>query len=327
MRTFLGLLCLCSHFLYAEQAEMMTVNYILEDIPAFEEYTTGGGGGKAVDPFGFGAPARPMESDLPWARKTANPEFLQQYFTQHLGIEFPEGSWMNFQRAGNVLTMHNTLTQHAWLKIGLIKFHLLPSQIQINLRMVSFKQDMIDKLERQHPAGIPDALIVALWQKGEGETIASQSVKTINGVNAIIECVDDVTYPTSMILNRKGQPGDAAVPGYESFETRKVGVILNVTPVQNSSLQNFNLVILPEKVEHRENPDKMNPELRPMIPIFRNLNITTSVVLGNGGTLVLGHSSSMDHQNRIFLMVSVQMMDAKGGPVNFPKRDAEEVQP
>jgi hypothetical protein len=80
-------------------------------------------------------------------------------------------------------------------------------------------------------------------------------------------------------------------------------------------------------VEHRENPDKMNPELRPMIPIFRNLNITTSVVLGNGGTLVLGHSSSMDHQNRIFLMVSVQMMDAKGGPVNFPKRDAEEVQP
>lgn len=56
-----------------------------------------------------------MESDLPWARKTANPKFLEEYFTLHMGIVFPEGSWMKFQLAGNVLSMRNTLEQHAFL--------------------------------------------------------------------------------------------------------------------------------------------------------------------------------------------------------------------
>ncbi len=342
MRYILYTFIFCSGVLFAqEKPAFETRNYVLNQVPMLYTSTTysvssygkgGGGNPFGGDPFGGGErpPSKPAESDLPWARKTANPKFLEEYFTQHLGIEFPEGSWMKFQKAGNVLSMRNSEKQHAWLKLGLAQHDLIPTQVKLSLRMVEFDQGMMDQLERQHLSGIPDDLILELWEDGEGKTIASQSVKTVHGVNAILECVDEIIYPTEMAYRKEANPEEKdadLLPEYGGFETRNIGAVLNITPTVNQSKRSINLVLLPEKANKQKDPDDQLEKLIPFTPLFRSLNMTSSLIINSGATLVAGHSSSLDNKSQIFLLISAELVDAQGQAVTFPVDEFEEEQP
>jgi hypothetical protein len=286
----------------------------------------GGGDPFAGDPFGGGpTPSRnvSLESDLPWARKTANPEFLKQYISHHLGITFPEGSWISYQRAGHILHMHNTEANHAWLRFGLIQNRYMEYNIQLTLRMITFPDDLIDPLDRKHPAGIPDAELISLWQSGKGKTLSSQNIKTINGVNAIIQCVEEIRYPTEIDAvppseDEKRKQSDALKKVYGGVETRSVGAILNVNPTVSQNLNRLNLVLLPEVASLKGNNPLHPEELQPITPIFKSMNVTTSVVIENGSSQIIGISTDIIPNQWVVLILGASLTDESGHPMRIP---------
>ncbi|MCC5847179.1 MAG: hypothetical protein JJU29_03715 [Verrucomicrobia bacterium] len=329
------LVVLLSGLICVQGAEMLTRSYVIGQIPVFHEQPHGGGGGfgdafggEPVVGRGDVSPRRPRadESDLPWARRTANPEFLQQYVTHHLGVEFPEGSWLRYQRAGHVLHMHNTEDNHAFMKFGLISHRLLAYQVALTLRMVRFDDAVIEALERNHPAGIPDRLLVDLWREGEGEVLSSQSLKTINGVNAIIHCVEEFIYPTHMRTTSEKKASGAAEnenpekhpPVYGGHETMQIGAIFNITPTVSADMQTVNLMLLPETTQLKGDNPLHPPELQPMTPIFHSINLTTALVVQSGSTLVAGQSSDLVPGSWIVIFVGAQLVDTKGEPIELP---------
>lgn len=285
----------------------------------------GGGGGDPFDPFAplggdaFGnaasLPETLVSQFLPWARKVDKPGFIQAWFESEMGVTFPEGSWIRYQESGSILAMHNTAENQSLLQSALIKRELLSFQVNIRFRLLAFPVEQIDSLDRKYPAGIPGKEIITMWQEGEGKTLGRQGVSTINGVNAIVECVTEVIYPTQMVT--AASDGDET-PVYGGHETRNVGFILNVTPMVQLNPNLINLTMIPEHAEKlQDKQEELPAELRPMVPLFDSLNLTTSTIQRNGKPQVIAHSTSRDGQQVYYLVVSATLNDIEGSPLGI----------
>jgi len=149
----------------------------------------------------------------------------------------------------------------------------------------------------------------AIEQNGNSDLLSAPRVTTLNGVNAIIEVVEEIIYPTEFDVTENdieiqgggGDDGDqpvfippTVIPG--GFETREVGVILNVTPTVSADNYTINLVMLPEIAElvdwiqyGTQVPigDQVFIVNMPQ-PVFASRNITTSMIVWDGHTVVMG---------------------------------------
>ena len=147
----------------------------------------------------------------------------------------------------------------------------------------------------------------ALEQKGALDVLSCPRVTTKSGVNAFIKVVEEIIYPTEFQeqsagqivggFNQQLQPGETANaaqlpsrPPYPStFETREVGVILNVTPIVGPDGQTVDLTLVPEVAELARWIDYGPAGLYPLLqPVFSSRNVTTSVTVWDGQTIVMG---------------------------------------
>lgn len=154
-------------------------------------------------------------------------------------------------------------------------------------------------------------VVHALDKTGNADLLSAPSVTTVNNQQAQIELVDEIIYPGEYDLQPPtfssgggggGQlltPG-VAVPG--DFKTRDVGVILNVTPSVGSDRKTITLTLIPEVSEFVEfvdygttfitpQPDGAAPITQhiPILqPIFRTSNVSATVIVNDGETIVLG---------------------------------------
>lgn len=156
----------------------------------------------------------------------------------------------------------------------------------------------------------PEVKVVlqALSQHGGTDLLSAPRVTTRSGVNAQIQVVKEIIYPTEfeseVITIDREQVGGGTIqervvtvtPG--SFETREVGVILNVTPTVGPDGYTIDLTMVPEVAElvdwlqygstvgtdNNGNPIAYNiPQ-----PVFASRNVTTSIVIWDGQTVVMG---------------------------------------
>ncbi|MFO1528649.1 MAG: hypothetical protein U1F77_02670 [Kiritimatiellia bacterium] len=150
-----------------------------------------------------------------------------------------------------------------------------------------------------------------LDQKGNSDLLSAPRVTTLTGVNAVIEVVREIIYPTEFDVSENdvqvnqgfGGANAAAVPFIPptvipgGFETRQVGVILNVTPTINPDNYTINLVLLPEIAElvdwlqygtqiGLENGQTFAVNMPQ--PVFASRNVTTTMVVWDGHTVVMG---------------------------------------
>ncbi|MEM7392477.1 MAG: hypothetical protein AAF492_09010, partial [Verrucomicrobiota bacterium] len=146
----------------------------------------------------------------------------------------------------------------------------------------------------------------ALNQKGNVDVLSAPRVTTRTGLNAIIEVVEEIIYPSEFETNVQSFDsvvtdidGDlrnvrtrAVVVTPGSFETREVGVILNVTPTVGPDGYTIELTMSPEVAELVDwiqygsvfGDQVINiPQ-----PIFSSRNVTTSIVIWDGQTVVMG---------------------------------------
>jgi len=139
----------------------------------------------------------------------------------------------------------------------------------------------------------------AIDQKDWSDLLSAPRVTTISGQQAQIEVVQELTYPTEYdteTINIGGGLGGQTdlisgevfmvTPG--NWEKRDVGIILNVTPTVSADGKMISLVLMPEVTDLVKWINYGN-EIYPINqPIFESRNVTTSVYVNDGETIVLG---------------------------------------
>jgi general secretion pathway protein D len=146
-------------------------------------------------------------------------------------------------------------------------------------------------------------IINALSQKKSADVLSAPKVTTISGAQAQIRVVQEFIYPSEY-----SQPAvaDGALPTPSiptAFKTREVGVILNVTPTVGADGYTINLTLVPEvsaflgMLDYSPDPIvaiQSNFNAAIMVPykiwqpLFETRNLTTSIVIWDGQTVVLG---------------------------------------
>jgi len=157
----------------------------------------------------------------------------------------------------------------------------------------------------------PEVTVVlqALSQHGGSDLLSAPRVTTRSGVNAQIQVVKEIIYPTEFdvtqpTMNTDGNVTMSPVVTPGMFETRETGVILNVTPTVGPDGYTIDLVMAPEVAElvdwiqygsaitvetgivgaRQQNTYQFNmPQ-----PVFTSRNVTTSIVIWDGQTVVMG---------------------------------------
>ena len=148
-----------------------------------------------------------------------------------------------------------------------------------------------------------EVVVRALAQKKSTDLLSAPRITTISGNAAQIRVVQEFIYPTEF---EPPQVSDNVVSPFtpSGFKTREVGVLLNVTPQVGADGYTINLTLIPEVSEFlgfidyspgdtvfRQGGgtgDTVRVENKIQQPLFASRNLTTSVVVWDGQTVVLG---------------------------------------
>lgn len=154
----------------------------------------------------------------------------------------------------------------------------------------------------------PELTVVlhALEQKDGANLLSAPKVTTKSGSNAKIKVVEELIYPTEYQQNIQSlgttSSGNQSVTKIvvtpSAFETRDLGVILDVTPTVGPDNETIDLIMLPQVVElarwidygsDQPTGDGNNTQHVPLLqPVFHCRDITTSISIWDGQTVVMG---------------------------------------
>ena len=150
----------------------------------------------------------------------------------------------------------------------------------------------------------PDVTMViqALSQHGGSDLLSAPRVTTRSGVNAQIQVVREIIYPMEfdseiITIDQENEVGNtwqqlAAVSTPGDFQTRETGVILNVTPTVGPDGYTIDLVMAPEVCELSDwiqyGGAVGDYFFNQPMPVFTSRNVTTSIVIWDGQTVVMG---------------------------------------
>ncbi len=150
-------------------------------------------------------------------------------------------------------------------------------------------------------------IVHALSQRGGIDLLSAPRVTTRSGVNAQIQVVKEIIYPTEFEVTQPTiqSEGNLVTPPTVTpggFETRETGVILNVTPTVGPDGYTIDLTLAPEVSElvgwiqygsevtlpmGDQGSDRTFVFNIPQ-PVFSSRNVTTSIVIWDGQTVVMG---------------------------------------
>jgi len=164
-----------------------------------------------------------------------------------------------------------------------------------------------------------ERLLAAIAKTPGARVIASLAVLTINGQQTQSEDVEELTFPTEYdteTINIGGSFGGQTnlisgevfmvTPG--NWEKRDVGIILNVTPTVSADGKMISLVLMPEVTDLVRWVNYGNEFYPINQPIFETRNVTTSVYVNDGETIVLGGlitDKTTTYQDKVPLLGSI----------------------
>ena len=141
-----------------------------------------------------------------------------------------------------------------------------------------------------------ETVLHLLEESKKTKTLSAPRVTTLNNQSAVIRVVDEFNYPTryevSLIqfdINGDGDFDDAGETEFanvpQDLQKRDVGILLNVTPSVGNDLKTITLVLAPEVSSFSQFRDLGGGVT---VPEFTSSQLTTSVVIEDGQTVVLG---------------------------------------
>jgi len=253
---------------------------------------------------------------------------LKKYFGD-LGVSFPPGSSISYDTAGSRIVMRNTPENTELFEKVLAALNVVPNQVEIDVAFVSFELKLVEEVARKSGrAAVSGEKIKSLWQEGKGRLVGTSKIVTRSGVNGQSKGVDEVIYPTEF-TSAPGTNGAAGasdpVPG--AFETRELGIIANATPTVGPDGYTVDVTFVPEFCEllfhddvgfEKAQPDGKKTAIRLHQPRFHSRNLTTSVVMWDGETLVAGAMPNSGVTEITYVFVTARLIDPSGRPVNTP---------
>lgn len=140
------------------------------------------------------------------------------------------------------------------------------------------------------------AAMHALQEKQNVKTLSAPRITTLNNQTATIEVVDEYIYPTryeaSLVqydINGDGDFDDAGETEWinvpQDFVTRNVGILLHVKPSVGVDKKSITLALTPEV---SEDAGSFTYSGNVSIPNFTTRNLSTSVMVKDGETIVMG---------------------------------------
>ncbi len=137
------------------------------------------------------------------------------------------------------------------------------------------------------------AILHALAQKGDSNVLSAPKVTTVNNSQAQIKIVSELIYPTEFEItppstNEWGSIVTPAVVIPGTFETREVGILLSVVPTVGADKKTITLAIIPEVSSLTSWINYGTDRLPARQPQFETRNLSTSVVINDGDTVVMG---------------------------------------
>jgi general secretion pathway protein D len=155
-------------------------------------------------------------------------------------------------------------------------------------------------------------VIKAVSQKKSTDILSAPKVTTVSGNQAQIRVVQEFIYPSEYSQPSAG--GQVITPSIPSaFKTREIGVLLNVTPTVGADNFTINLTLIPEVSEFlgfldyspgsvkqttqgqttvgtSGSTSNMTTDVpfKVVQPLFASRNVSTSIVIWDGQTVVIG---------------------------------------
>lgn len=137
----------------------------------------------------------------------------------------------------------------------------------------------------------------ALEESQKVKTLSAPRVTTLDNQMATMKVVDEWIYPTRYEfqivqndVNGDGDFNDANETQYKNvpadFVKRDVGILLRVTPSVGMDDETITLTLIPEVSEGTAGYFSYTGDVT--LPLFTSRNLSTSVVVSNGDTVVLG---------------------------------------
>jgi len=137
----------------------------------------------------------------------------------------------------------------------------------------------------------------ALEESQKVKTLSAPRVTTLDNQMATMKVVDEWIYPTRYEFqivqndaNGDGDFNDANETQYQNvpadFVKREVGILLRVTPSVGIDDETITLMLIPEVSEGTAGYFSYAGDVT--LPLFTSRNLSTSVVVNNGDTVILG---------------------------------------
>ena len=246
-------------------------------------------------------------------------------FYRKCGVSFPPGAYVAYDPRASLL--HHFNTEENQKRFGQIVRQVegITCQVQFDAAFVDFPRAQIEQLARGNGRAAPDtAALLELWKSGQGTLLHVLKLTTRSGVNAQVQSVSEVIYPTEFRTPDTTNSADSTtspLPVPDVFDTREVGAILNVTPIVGPDNRTIDVVMAPEITAPPEwhmltvtgtDADGRKLLLEVPQPVFHSRNITTSIVLQDGETAVLGGMNSPQGDVVTYLFLTATLTDPKG---------------
>jgi type II/III secretion system protein len=246
-------------------------------------------------------------------------DFLRKY-----GLTFPPGSYLRHSEKQYLLTHFNTENNQKLLGELVANEGCIPAQVVLDALFVDFSNEEIEKLARANTSPFPrSGDLLKLWRDGGGSLLHALKLITRSGVNAQVQAVSEYIYATEFreaATNNTQSP----LPVPDMFTTREVGAIFNVTPTVGPDNQTIDVVLAPELTAKPEWTHSSvtatyagGEEIQLSVPqpLFHSCNITTSVIVQDGETAVLGGMENPAGDGFTYLFLTVTLIDASGQPL------------
>jgi type II secretory pathway component GspD/PulD (secretin) len=172
-------------------------------------------------------------------------------------------------------------------------------KVEVDVQIHAFSTKEIEQLRLAGDMSIE--ALMTLRKQGKSKQVASATVVTKSGQEAIVKAVREVLYPTEL-SNTSGEGGGVLMPS--SFAMREVGMTLLVVPeiIATDQQPQIRLKVKPQWVTldrwhsypanlgaawtHKTIPFKQ--------PVFGMTNFETETIVQNGESVLLGSSSTPD---------------------------------
>lgn len=208
-----------------------------------------------------------------------------------------------------------------------------PVQVEVEVKFVAFTKSHVDALMQNESGGcVSVEALQGLIKDGKARILFAPRLITKSGANAEVKAVTECIYPTlfeaaELPVSATNAPSrfEKSIVVPAEFETRDIGVILNVTPMVAPNGNDIDLILLPQIVYEPVWKDYgstymdasgRQQQVKMEQPLFSTHCITAALTVENGSTVLAGGGMNIKNDDKevVYVFVTARTVNGQGKP-------------